>query len=100
MGSQAFRDAIVSLRLGLVSLNLLDLFGHSHAGSVAGTPIFAGYVADRGSVGCNESAWLDRFSALLRQGSSVLDIGCGSGEPVVRYLIEQGFAETAGQVSK
>jgi cyclopropane fatty-acyl-phospholipid synthase-like methyltransferase len=50
------------------------------------------YVADRRSVGCNESAWLDRFSALLRQGSSILDIGCGSGEPVARYLIEQGFA--------
>jgi SAM-dependent methyltransferase len=48
------------------------------------------YVADRRSVG--ESAWLDRFSALLSPGASVLDIGCGSGEPVARYLIDQGFA--------
>jgi SAM-dependent methyltransferase len=50
------------------------------------------YVADRRSVGWNESAWLDRFSALLSQGASILDIGCGSGEPNARYLIDQGFA--------
>jgi SAM-dependent methyltransferase len=48
------------------------------------------YVADRRSVG--ESAWLDRFGALLSQGASILDIGSGSGEPVARYLIDQGFA--------
>src|ERR1700742_2361206 len=48
------------------------------------------YVADRRIVG--EGAWLDRFGALLRQGSSILDIGCGSGEPVAKYLIDQGFA--------
>jgi trans-aconitate methyltransferase len=48
------------------------------------------YVADRRSVG--EGAWLDRFGALLSQGASILDIGCGSGEPVARYLIDRGFA--------
>ena len=51
------------------------------------------YVADRRSVG--ENAWLDRFGALLSQGASILDIGCGSGEPIARYLIDQGF-EVAG----
>jgi SAM-dependent methyltransferase len=50
------------------------------------------YVADRRSVGWNEREWLDRFSAHLRQGSSILDIGCGSGEPIARYLIHRGFA--------
>jgi SAM-dependent methyltransferase len=50
------------------------------------------YVADRRSVGWNENAWLDRFSALLSQGASILDIGCGSGEPIAKYLIDQGFA--------
>ena len=50
------------------------------------------YVADRRNVGWNESAWLERFGALLRQGSSILDIGCGSGAPVAKYLIDQGFA--------
>jgi SAM-dependent methyltransferase len=50
------------------------------------------YVADRPSVRWNETAWLDQFSALLRQGSPILDIGCGSGAPVAKYLIDQGFA--------
>jgi SAM-dependent methyltransferase len=38
-----------------------------------------------------EKAWLDRFAALLPAGGAVLDIGCGSGEPIARYLIEHGF---------
>jgi SAM-dependent methyltransferase len=37
-----------------------------------------------------ERAWLDRFRALLPAGASVLDIGCGSGEPIARYLVGQG----------
>jgi cyclopropane fatty-acyl-phospholipid synthase-like methyltransferase len=60
--------------------NIIGLYErHAHA-----------FVADRRSVG--ESAWLDRFGALLSQGASILDIGCGSGEPVARYLIDRGFA--------
>jgi SAM-dependent methyltransferase len=50
------------------------------------------YVSDRRIARGNESAWLDRFSALLPRGSSILDIGCGFGEPVARYLIDGGFA--------
>lgn len=37
-----------------------------------------------------ERAWLDRFLSLTPAGGRVLDIGCGSGEPIARYLIEQG----------
>jgi SAM-dependent methyltransferase len=36
----------------------------------------------------HEKAWLDRFCALLPDQPSVLDVGCGSGVPVARYLIE------------
>lgn len=50
------------------------------------------YVADRRMVEWSESAWLDRFSALLRKGSSILDIGCGAGAPVAKYLADRGFA--------
>lgn len=50
------------------------------------------YVADRRNVAWNESASLDKFGALLTHGSSILDIGCGSGAPVAGYLIAQGFA--------
>ncbi len=49
------------------------------------------YAADRGRVCWNESAWLERFTALLPRGATILDIGCGSGEPIARYLIDQGF---------
>jgi SAM-dependent methyltransferase len=41
-----------------------------------------------------EKAWLDRFLALVPAGGRVLDIGCGSGEPIARYLLEQGRVVT------
>jgi SAM-dependent methyltransferase len=41
-----------------------------------------------------EGGWLDRFRGLMPAGGSVLDIGCGSGRPMARYLIEQGFTVT------
>lgn len=44
--------------------------------------------------GLFEKPWLDRFAALLPAAGSVLDIGCGMGEPMARYLIERGFAVT------
>lgn len=37
-----------------------------------------------------EAGWLDRFIGLLPPRPSVLDIGCGSGEPMSRYLIDRG----------
>jgi SAM-dependent methyltransferase len=37
-----------------------------------------------------EGDWLDRFLVLIPPGSEVLDLGCGSGRPIARYLIEQG----------
>jgi SAM-dependent methyltransferase len=36
----------------------------------------------------HEKAWLDRFLALLPDEPTVLDVGCGSGVPMARYLIE------------
>lgn len=38
-----------------------------------------------------ERAWLDRFLSYVRPGGTILDIGCGMGEPIARYLIERGF---------
>jgi len=37
-----------------------------------------------------EKTWLDRFLTLLPLNPSILDIGCGAGEPISRYFIEQG----------
>lgn len=41
-----------------------------------------------------ERPWLDRFAALLPKAGAVLDLGCGSGEPLTRHLIEAGFRLT------
>jgi len=38
-----------------------------------------------------EQAWLDRFLSYLAPASIVLDLGCGMGEPIARYIIEAGF---------
>lgn len=37
-----------------------------------------------------ERPWLDRFRGLVPQDGSILDIGCGSGEPIAQYFIEAG----------
>ena len=36
----------------------------------------------------------NRFAALIPSGGTILDIGCGSGEPIARHLIETGHAVT------
>ena len=41
-----------------------------------------------------EKSWLDAFAALLPAGGHVLDIGCGMGEPIARYLIALGLNVT------
>lgn len=51
------------------------------------------YDADRGKT-LFERPWLDRFAALIPSGGTILDIGCGSGEPIARHLIETGHAVT------
>jgi trans-aconitate methyltransferase len=37
-----------------------------------------------------EKDWLDRFLAHLPPSGTVLDLGCGMGEPIARYMIEDG----------
>jgi SAM-dependent methyltransferase len=41
-----------------------------------------------------EKAWLDRFGALVPPGCGILDLGCGSGEPIAAYLIGLGHPVT------
>lgn len=41
-----------------------------------------------------EQAWLDRFASCLPSGGDVLDVGCGAGEPIAGYLIDQGLSVT------
>jgi SAM-dependent methyltransferase len=48
------------------------------------------YDCDR-SRSLQERAWLDRFLIHVRPGGTILDLGCGMGEPIARYLLERGF---------
>lgn len=52
------------------------------------------YDADRDRSLTVEFDWLTRFTALLPDAASVLDIGCGHGEPIARYLLENRFRVT------
>lgn len=36
-----------------------------------------------------ERPWLDRFLAHVRRGGTVLDVGCGMGDPIARYLMNR-----------
>ena len=46
-----------------------------------------------------EGAWLERFLGLLRPQGTVLDLGCGSGRPIARHVIEQGHPVTGVDTS-
>jgi SAM-dependent methyltransferase len=41
-----------------------------------------------------ERPWVDRFIALLPPRGTVLDIGCGTGDPIARYLVANSLAVT------
>ncbi|MBT7609693.1 MAG: class I SAM-dependent methyltransferase [Bacteriovoracaceae bacterium] len=41
-----------------------------------------------------EKKWLDKFLGHLNEGEEVLDVGCGSGDPIAKYLIEKKMKVT------
>lgn len=47
-----------------------------------------------------EAAWLRRFAAALPARGRVLDLGCGAGEPIARWLIGEGFRLTGADFSE
>ena len=47
-----------------------------------------------------ERGWLERFRAAMAPTASVLDVGCGMGEPIARYLIENGHPITGVDSSR
>ena len=53
---------------------------------------------DRGK-GLFERGWLDRFTAGVAKGGAILDLGCGSGQPIATYLIERRFRITGVDTS-
>ena len=42
-----------------------------------------------------EQSWLDRFLSVAAEGGrQILDLGCGSGQPIAEYLIANGYKIT------
>ena len=41
-----------------------------------------------------EKKWLDRLIAKVPLGSTILDVGCGSGDPIASYLMDRGMLLT------
>jgi cyclopropane fatty-acyl-phospholipid synthase-like methyltransferase len=72
-----------------LSETVIDLY-RSHA---------ARWDACRRSSGWNDRVWVDAFAKGLAKGSSVLDLGCGAGEPVARFLVDQGLNVTGVDAS-
>ncbi|CUH47168.1 class I SAM-dependent DNA methyltransferase [Ruegeria atlantica] len=47
-----------------------------------------------------EARWLARFTASLTPGDSVLDLGCGTGDPIARWFMAEGFSVTGVDFSE
>ena len=41
-----------------------------------------------------EWVWLERFAAHLSEEGTILDLGCGTGDPLGRYFIDRGYQIT------
>ena len=48
----------------------------------------------RARVGFREQGYVDRLIALATPGARILDLGCGTGIPIARHLIDHGFRLT------
>lgn len=54
----------------------------------------AAWDRDRQNSFWNDKLWHDRFIDRLFTGATVLDLGCGPGQPVARHLAERGLRVT------
>jgi ubiquinone/menaquinone biosynthesis C-methylase UbiE len=55
--------------------------------------VASAYDANRSHV-MFEARWLARFTACLPSGGHVLDLGCGTGDPIARWFLAEGFTVT------
>lgn len=47
-----------------------------------------------------EARWLARFTASFKPGDRVLDLGCGTGDPIARWFKAEGFDVTGVDFSE
>lgn len=62
--------------------------------------IIAGWFSENRSRGLMEKAYLDKLIDITGKGASVLDIGCGTGMPIMSYLLGQGMNVTGVDASR
>lgn len=53
-----------------------------------------GWAALRGQAPVHEQHWIDWLCALLAPSSMILDLGCGTGQPLAAGLVARGFRIT------
>ena len=49
--------------------------------------------------GLVERVWLDRFLDGLAPGATILDLGCGTGDPIAHFFMDRGFRVTGVDAS-
>lgn len=52
------------------------------------------WAADRARGTFPERSWLEKFMALMPPRAAVLDVGCGPGAPIARFLLDSGLSVT------
>lgn len=61
--------------------------------------IIANWYSENRHQGLMEKAYLDKLIAITGKGANVLDLGCGTGMPMMNYLIIQGMHVTGVDAS-
>lgn len=61
--------------------------------------IIAEWFAQNRYQGLMEKVYLDKLIEMLDDGASVLDLGCGTGMPMMGYLLQQGLQVTGVDAS-
>jgi len=65
--------------------NIIDLYNR-HASAWVSARLREAQLDERG--------WLEKFCDLIGARGSVLDLGCGAGEPIATYLVNHGYSVT------
>jgi cyclopropane fatty-acyl-phospholipid synthase-like methyltransferase len=56
-------------------------------------------VRERQALHFREKPYVDQFLALTAPGTHLLDVGCGAGTPIARYLLDRGYRLTGVDAS-